>query len=106
MVRSQKRYPKEVAGVDGGKRPSVVSRAPAPAAVALPAASSAQPPVACTVTLPKGRLRADFINALKVNNLKARTIQAYCNAVSMFQGFLHHGPLEVSVNDSRAFFFM
>ena len=106
MVRSQKQYPKKVAGIDGSKQAGVAAGTPSLAAAALPAASSVQPTVACTVALPKGRLRADFINALKVNNLKERTIQAYCNAVSMFQGFLHHDPLEVSVNDIRAFFFM
>jgi hypothetical protein len=51
-----------------------------------------------------GGLREEFVRAMKVNNLADRTIEAYCDAVRMLQNFLGRNPLNVSVNDLRAFF--
>jgi hypothetical protein len=66
-----------------------------------PAVQSAAPARAA-----KGQLRSDFINALKVDGFSERTIESYCAAVTMFQSFLHHDPLDVKANDIRAFFFI
>lgn len=51
-------------------------------------------------------LREEFIKALKVDDKSDRTIKSYCDAVKMFQNFIHKNPLNVTVNDIRAFFFI
>ena len=53
-----------------------------------------------------GSLREEFIRALKVADKSDRTIKSYCDAVKMFQNFIHKHPLNVTVNDIRAFFFI
>ena len=50
-------------------------------------------------------LREEFIKALRVSDKSNRTIKSYCDAVKMFQNFIHKNPLDVTVNDIRAFFF-
>ena len=57
------------------------------------------------VSVKKGSLREEFVKALKVNDRSDRTIKTYCDAVNMFQCFINKSPLNVSVNDIRAFFF-
>ncbi|KMQ49356.1 Integrase [Chitinispirillum alkaliphilum] len=51
-------------------------------------------------------LREEFIKALKVNDKSDRTIKSYCDAVKMFQTFIHKHPLHVTENDIRAFFYL
>lgn len=53
-----------------------------------------------------GSLREEFIRALKIDDKSDRTIKSYCDAVKMFQNFIHKHPLNVTINDIRAFFFI
>lgn len=54
----------------------------------------------------KPNLREEFIKALKVSDKSDRTVKTYCDAVKMFQTFIHKNPLHVTENDIRAFFFI
>jgi len=53
----------------------------------------------------KGQLKQEFIDALKVLGISERTIKLYCNAVALFQKFLHRDPRTATINEIRAFFF-
>ena len=53
-----------------------------------------------------GSLREEFMKALKVADRSERTISSYCDAVKRFQSFINRSPLNVTVNDIRAFFFI
>ena len=65
-------------------------------------------PTAVSSHLPSrsGSIREEFIKALRVADKSDRTIKSYCDAVRMFQNFIHKHPLNVTVNDIRAFFFI
>ena len=53
-----------------------------------------------------GSLCEEFIRALRVSDRAEHTIRSYCDAVKMFQAFIKKSPLNVTVNDIRAFFFI
>ena len=73
-------------------------------AVPRPQPAVAAPSAPVIVQRTKGQLKREFIDALKVEGKSRRTIDSYCNAVTMFQNFVRRDPLQVSVNDLRAFF--
>ena len=97
MSRSKKSHSKSsrsASRAQGGKRKKKAQK--------VPAKSSGK-----VVPSRKPSLKEAFINALKVENYKPRTIESYCMAVKMLQTFLGRSPLDnITVNDIRAFFFI